>query len=289
MLRIKYNQSMEKILSNFIKTSLQEDIRKGDITSIACIDKEKRGKAKLIAKESCIIAGLKIAKSIYHTVDSNLVFKPCVKDGNEIKKNDIIFSISGNQQAILASERLVLNCMQRMSGISTKTRQFVNKVKDLNVTILDTRKTCPSIRFIDKQAVKIGGAENHRNGLYDAIMIKDNHSDFSGGVRQAISRCKNYLESNKIKNIPIIVESRNLQELKEIIQIGGVDRILLDNFSIEKTKKAVKIVNQKIPLESSGNISLKNVREYALCGVNCISIGSLTHSVKSIDLSMRCI
>ena len=284
MLHIKYNQSMEKILSNFIKTSLQEDIRKGDITSIACIDK-KRGKAKLIAKESCIIAGLKIAKSIYHTVDNNLVFKPCVKDGQKIKKNDIIFSISGNQQAILASERLVLNCMQRMSGISTKTRKFVNKVKDLNVTILDTRK-CPSIRFIDKQAVKIGGAENHRNGLYDAIMIKDNHSDFSGGVKQAISRCKNYLESNKIKNI-FTVESRNLQELKEIIQIGGVDRILLDNFSIEKQKK-LKIVNQKI-LESSENISIKNVREYALCGVNYISIGSLTHSVKSVDLSMRCI
>ncbi|MAQ31513.1 MAG: nicotinate-nucleotide diphosphorylase (carboxylating) [Flavobacteriales bacterium] len=280
---------MEQILSDFIKTSFQEDLRKGDITSIACIDKKKKGTAKLIAKESCIIAGLKIAQSIYHTLDKNLIFKPIVKDGQKINKNDIIFSISGNQQAILASERLVLNCMQRMSGIATKTRKFVDEIKDLNVTILDTRKTCPSIRFIDKKAVKIGGAENHRNGLYDAIMIKDNHSDFSGGVKQAISRCKNYLESNRLNDIPIIVESRNLHELKEIIKIGGVDRILLDNFSIEKTKKAVKIVNQKIPLESSGNMSLKNVRKYALCGVNFISVGALTHSVKSIDLSMKCI
>ena len=212
-----------------------------------------------------------------------LNFQPFCKDGDDLKKQDVVFTISGNQHAILATERLVLNCIQRMSGIATKTNQFVNTVGNLNTIILDTRKTCPGIRFLDKQAVKIGGGKNHRNGLYDVIMIKDNHIDFSGGVKNAIQNAHKYLKKKKIN---IIIEARNMKELYEILDYGGVDRILLDNFTIEETKKAVKIINKSYPIESSGNITINNVRKYALCGVDYISIGSLTHSVQNIDLSM---
>lgn len=279
---------MDKIINDFIKKSLAEDIGEGDITSEACIDKNARGKAQLIAKENCQIAGIDIAEKIYYLYDKKLIFTPFKKDGETIKKNDIIFSIFGNQHSILATERLVLNCMQRMSGIATKTRKFVNKIRDLNTVILDTRKTSPSIRFLEKKAVKIGGGENHRHGLYDVIMIKDNHIDFSGGIPNAIKNCHTHLEKSE-KKIKIIIEVRNLTELNQVLNSGGVDRILLDNFSIRKTKEAVDIINSKYETESSGNIGLHNIREYALCGVNYISIGNLTHSIKSIDLSMRCI
>tara|TARA_B100000945_G_C20287988_1_gene551947 strand:+ start:48 stop:887 length:840 start_codon:yes stop_codon:yes gene_type:complete len=279
---------MDKIINDFIKKSLVEDLGNGDATSIACINKEATGKAQLIAKESCKIAGINIAKKIFYSYDKNLVFNALKKDGDTIEKNEIIFIISGNQRSILATERLVLNCMQRMSGVATKTQKYVHAIKDLNTQILDTRKTCPSIRFLDKMAVKIGGAKNHRYGLYDMIMIKDNHVDFSGGIHNAIKNCHKYLKKKK-KKMQIIVEVRSLKELQQVIKIGGVDRILLDNFNINQTKKAVDIVNQKYPLESSGNIQLKNVREYAMCGVDYISIGGLTHSIKSIDLSMKSI
>ena len=279
---------MDKIINDFIKKSLAEDIGGGDITSQACIDTDALGKAQLIAKENCQIAGIDIAAKIYSLYDKKLDFKSFKKDGETIKKNDIIFSIFGNQQSILATERLVLNCMQRMSGIATKTRKFVDKIHDLNTVILDTRKTSPSIRFLEKAAVKIGGGENHRHGLYDVIMIKDNHIDFSGGIPNAIKNCSEYLETNG-GGMKIIIEVRNLTELNQVLNSGGVDRILLDNFSILKTKEAVDIINSKYETESSGNIGLNNVREYALCGVNYISIGNLTHSIKSIDLSMQCI
>jgi len=279
---------MDKIINDFIKKSLAEDIGGGDITSQACIDTDALGKAQLIAKENCQIAGIDIAAEIYSLYDKKLDFKSFKKDGETIKKNDIIFSIFGNQQSILATERLVLNCMQRMSGIATKTRKFVDKIHDLNTVILDTRKTSPSIRFLEKAAVKIGGGENHRHGLYDVIMIKDNHIDFSGGIPNAIKNCSEYLETNG-GGMKIIIEVRNLTELNQVLNSGGVDRILLDNFSILKTKEAVDIINSKYETESSGNIGLNNVREYALCGVNYISIGNLTHSIKSIDLSMQCI
>jgi len=280
---------MNKIIDDFIKRSIEEDIGNGDITSIACVKKNQYGQAKLIAKEDCKIAGIKIAKKIYSFYDNQLKFLTFFQDGSNVKKGDVIFEISGYQRSILATERLVLNCMQRMSGIATKTEKFIQEIKDLNTVILDTRKTCPSIRFLDKEAVKIGGGVNHRAGLYDAIMIKDNHIDFSGGIKNAIQNCTTYLQKSGLKKIQTIIEVRNIQELRHVLNIGNIDRILLDNFSIENTKKAVTLINKKYLIESSGNISLNNVREYALCGVDYISVGDLTHSIKSIDLSMLCI
>ncbi|MBF25387.1 MAG: nicotinate-nucleotide diphosphorylase (carboxylating) [Flavobacteriales bacterium] len=279
---------MDKIINDFIKKSLEEDIGHGDITSQACISKNAIGSAKMIAKDNCIIAGINIAKKIFNYFDKELQFHHFTEDGKEVNIKDVIFEITGKQQAILATERLVLNCMQRMSGIATKTRSFINQVQDLNTVLLDTRKTCPSIRFLDKEAVRIGGAQNHRHGLYDVIMIKDNHIDFSGGISNAIKNCHKHLKKIK-KDIKIIIEVRDLDELNQVLISGGVDRILLDNFSLQRTKLAVDIINGKYEIESSGNINLQTVRGYALCGVNYISIGNLTHSIKSIDLSMRSI
>ena len=279
---------MDKKMKDFIKNALFEDLGNGDITSLACINKESRGKIQIIAKEPCQIAGIEIVKYIYHTYDSNIELDLYVQDGESVKKNNVILEAYGRNHSLLATERLILNCMQRMSGIATKTHHFVEQVKDLGTIILDTRKTCPGIRFLDKMAVKIGGGQNHRNGLYDMIMIKDNHIDFSGGIKHAINNCQNYLTNNNSKT-KIIIEVRTLKELYDVVRLGGIDRILLDNFSIKKTRKAVEIVNQRYPLESSGNIRLNNVRNYALCGVEYISIGALTHSIKNIDLSMICI
>ena len=275
---------MKNILEDFIKKSLQEDVGQGDLTSNACITKQSIGIAKLITKEACYISGINLAQHIYQFYDKQLIFKSITNEGQFVKKNETIFTVQGSKHAILATERLVLNCMQRMSGITTKTRKFVKAVEKYNVKILDTRKTCPTIRFLDKEAVRLGGGHNHRFGLYDAMMIKDNHIDFSGGIENAIKNCQ--LFNKKTNRVPIIVEVRNFKELNKVLQIGGIDRILLDNFSIKMTKAAVKKVNNLIPLESSGDINIKNVKEYAKCGVNFISIGSLTHSVKSIDLSM---
>jgi len=279
---------MQNIINDFIKRSLLEDVGSGDITSLACIKKNTKGKIKLITKESCFISGLFLAKKIYNFYDKKIQFSPEVNDGDQLKKNDVIFTVKGDQHNILATERLILNCMQRMSGITTKTKMFVERIKDLNTIILDTRKTCPGIRFLDKMAVKIGGGENHRYGLYDCIMIKDNHIDFSGGIEKAIRNCREYLKSEN-KKIKIIIEVRDIKELNKVLKYGQVDRIILDNFSIQDTQTAIKIVNHQYPLESSGNIDINNIREYAMCGVNFISIGSLTHSVKNIDLSMVCI
>ena len=280
---------MNEMTTDFIKRSIEEDIGEGDITSIACIDNTTLGKAQLITKENCKIAGVELVKNIYSFYDKNLHFSPCCKDGENLKKGNVVFELSGNQRSILATERLVLNCMQRMSGIATKTQKFIRKIKDLNTIILDTRKTCPSIRFLDKEAVKIGGANNHRKGLYDTVMIKDNHIDFAGGIENAIIRSEQYLKNNKLTKIKVIIEVRSLKELNTVLRFGKINRILLDNFSVQKTKQAVKIVNKKYPLETSGNITLNNVRDYAMCGVDYISIGNLTHSIKNIDLSMTCI
>lgn len=276
---------MEKLIKDFIKKSLEEDIGKGDLTSNACIKKEAIGEAKLITKESCYISGIKLAKKIYSFYDQKLIFSPNIQDGEFAKKNEVVFKIYGNKRAILATERLILNCMQRMSSITTKTKKFVKEVENHNVKILDTRKTCPSIRFLDKEAVKLGGGYNHRFGLFDVMMIKDNHIDFAGGIENAIKKCQTLNKKNN-KKIPIIVEVRNMDELNKVLSIGGINRILLDNFSIQMTKSAVKKVNKTIPLETSGNINIKNVKKYAKCGINFISIGDLTHSVKSVDLSM---
>ena len=276
---------MKKIIKDFIKKSLEEDLGQGDLTSNACISKEAIGQAKLIAKEDCYISGLNLTQHIYQFYDKNLIFKSNINEGEFVQKNNIIFTVKGKKHTILATERLILNCMQRMSGITTKTRDFVKAVEKYNVKILDTRKTCPTIRFLDKEAVRLGGAHNHRVGLYDVMMIKDNHIDFSGGIENAIKKCQIFNEKTN-KKIPVIIEVRNLSELNTVLKVGGVNRILLDNFSIKMTKAAVDKVNNVIPLESSGNINIKNVKGYAKCGVNFISIGSLTHSVKSVDLSM---
>jgi len=278
---------MDTYIKEFIERCAIEDIGDGDHTSLACIDVDTIGHADIIAKEDCIIAGIIFATQIFHYFDKNTNIKCHASDGELVKKNNIIMSISGSKKLILSLERIVLNCMQRMSGIASNTYLFVKQVEGLNVKILDTRKTCPSIRFMDKQAVKIGGGTNHRDGLYDAMMIKDNHIDFCGGIINAIRQCNKYL-LQRTKKMKIIIEVRNFNELETVLNYGNIDRILLDNFNVNDTKKAVKIVNKKFPLESSGNINIHNVKKYGLCGVNYISIGALTHSVKSCDLSLTC-
>ncbi len=277
---------MEKLIKDFIKKSLEEDIGKGDLTSNACIKKEAIGEAKLITKESCYISGINLAKKIYSFYDEKLIFSPNIQDGEFAKKNEVVFKIYGNKRAILATERLILNCMQRMSSITTKTKKFVKEVENHNVKILDTRKTCPSIRFLDKEAVKLGGGYNHRFGLFDVMMIKDNHIDFAGGVAEAIRKTKQYLKE-KNKHLEIIVEARNLEEVHEVLSEGGVKRILLDNFDYETTKKAVEIIGNKCQTESSGGITEKTISEYAKCGVDYISVGALTHSISNFDLSLK--
>tara|TARA_Y100000589_G_scaffold131563_2_gene125343 strand:+ start:41635 stop:42483 length:849 start_codon:yes stop_codon:yes gene_type:complete len=276
---------MNTKINNFIKNALLEDIGNEDITSIACIDKKSDGTAQLITKENCFIAGINFAKQIYQFYDKKIKFNPIKLDGEYVKSKSTIFTIHGNTHSILATERLVLNCMQRMSGIATKTNQFIEKVKDLDTVILDTRKTCPNMRFLDKKSVELGGGTNHRNRLDDFIMIKDNHIDFSGGIEKAIKSCQHYIKKTK-KKIKVVIEARNINEVNQIIKYGFVDRILLDNFNIVETRKAVEKINKKFEIESSGNININNVRDYALCGVDFISIGSLTHSIKNVDLSM---
>ena len=278
---------MDSYIKEFIDRCAIEDIGNGDHTSMACIDVNASGHANVIAKEDCIIAGISFTKEIFNYFDKKTKIKCHAKDGDLIKKNTIIMTISGGKQLILSLERMVLNCMQRMSGIASNTYLFVKEVRDLNVTILDTRKTCPSIRFMDKEAVKIGGGKNHREGLYDVMMIKDNHIDFCGGITSAIDKCNKYLIHIE-KKMKIIIEVRDFNELNTVLKFGKIDRILLDNFSVDDTKKAVKIVDKKYPLESSGNIDIHNVKQYGHCGVNYISIGALTHSVKSCDISLIC-
>lgn len=276
---------MNNQISEFIKNALNEDVYSGDVTSLACLDENTMGEIKLIAKDDCYISGLKLANHIYNFFDNKVVPSFFFHDGDFVKKNSVVFSAVGKQRSLLATERLILNCMQRMSGITTKTKKIVEEIKGTNVKILDTRKTCPNIRFLDKLAVKLGGGFNHRFGLYDQMMIKENHIDFCGGIEKSIKKCVNY---NKLKGnkIPIIIEVRNIEELQKVLNVGGVNRIILDNFNIKMTKEAVRLTNSKISLESSGNITIENIRKYAECGVNYISVGSLTHSVKSIDLSM---
>ena len=275
----------KKILKDFIKRSIQEDIKDGDHTSICCISEKKEGTANLISKQNAIVAGVELAKEIFYYYDNNLKIDVFKKDSQEITNGETILRISGNIRSILAMERLVLNCMQRMSGIATKTKRINELISDYDVKILDTRKTTPNIRFLEKWAVKIGGGYNHRMGLYDAILIKDNHIDYSKGISFSVKNAINY--SKKIKNLPIIVEVRNLKELKEIIKFKAISRIILDNFKINEIKEAVNIVSKKLPLEVSGNINETNVINYAKTGVDFISIGALTHSVNNIDLSLK--
>ena len=274
------------MLDEFIRKSLQEDIGDGDHSTLACIPADAKGKAKLLVKEKGIIAGIEVAKRIYELVDPSLDLVVYKKDGDTVEVGDIVFHVSGSSQAILTSERLVLNCMQRMSGIATQTNQVLQVIEGCNTKVLDTRKTTPGIRFLEKWAVKIGGGENHRFGLYDMIMLKDNHIDYAGGIKNAIEKTKKYLSDSK-RTLKIEIEVRSLAELQEVIQIGGVDRIMLDNFTPEKLKEALELIPASYETEASGGITIENIRPYAETGVQFISIGALTHSVKGLDLSLK--
>ena len=278
----QFQKELELIISNAIR----EDVGDGDHSSLACIPASAQGKAKLLVKDEGIIAGVEFAKMIFHYVDKDMKVETFINDGERVKYGDVVFHVSGSSQSILKAERLVLNSMQRMSAIATKTKMFVDLLEGTNTKILDTRKTTPGIRAIEKWAVKIGGGENHRFALYDMIMLKDNHNDFAGGIPQAIAKTKQYL-IDKNKDLKIIVEARNLDEVQQILDAGGVYRILLDNFDYETTKKAVQMIGTQCLTESSGNINEKTIRNYAECGVNYISSGALTHSVYNMDLSLK--
>ena len=274
------------MLDEFIQKSLQEDIGDGDHSTLACIPAEAKGKAKLLVKEKGIIAGIEVAKRIYELVDPTLDLVVYKKDGDTVEVGDIVFHVTGSSQAILTSERLVLNCMQRMSGIATQTNLVLQVIEGCKTKILDTRKTTPGIRFLEKWAVKIGGGENHRFGLYDMIMLKDNHIDYAGGIKNAIEKTKKYLNDSK-RSLKIEIEVRSLEELQEVLQIGGVDRIMLDNFTPKRLKEALELIPESYETEASGGITVDNIRPYAETGVQYISIGALTHSVKGLDLSLK--
>jgi nicotinate-nucleotide pyrophosphorylase (carboxylating) len=281
-------EQFEKELELIIANAIREDVGEGDHTSLSCIPVNAQGKAKLLVKEAGIIAGVEFAKQVFKTVDADLKIETLINDGAKVQFGDIVLYVSGSSQSILKAERLVLNAMQRMSAIATKTRFFADLLVGTKTKVLDTRKTTPGIRAIEKWAVKIGGGENHRFALYDMIMIKDNHIDFSGGVSQAIEQTKTYLAKNNL-DIKIIVEARSLEEIQEILDCGGVYRILIDNFNYEDTRKAVALIGDACLTESSGGINEETIRKYAECGVDYISSGALTHSVYNMDLSLKAV
>jgi nicotinate-nucleotide pyrophosphorylase (carboxylating) len=275
-------------LKGIIENGIREDIGPGDYSSLACIPSSAKGKAKLLVKDQGIIAGVAFAKMIFHHVDPNLFVEIFIEDGAPVAYGDVVFHVSGSSQSILKAERLVLNSMQRMSAIATKTNNYVKLLEGTKTKVLDTRKTTPGFRAAEKWAVKIGGGENHRFALYDMIMLKDNHNDFAGGITSAIAKTKAYLSENNL-DLKIIVEARNLDEIKEILQSDGVYRILIDNFNYHDTREAVRLIGGQCLTESSGNINEKTIRNYADCGVDYISSGALTHSVYNMDLSLKAI
>ena len=281
-------EQFDSEVKGIIENAIREDVGDGDHSSLACIPENARGRAKLLVKDKGIIGGVNFAKKVFAYVDKNLKLDVRIQDGSEVTFGDVVMYVEGASQSILKAERTVLNAMQRMSAIATKTRMFVDLIKGTKTKILDTRKTTPGIRVLEKWAVKIGGGENHRFALYDMIMLKDNHIDFAGGITKAIDMTKQYLEETG-KNLLIMVEARNLAEVEEILKNDGVYRILLDNFDYEDTRKAVKLIGNKCLTESSGNINEETIRHYAECGVNYISCGALTHSVYNMDLSLKAI
>ncbi|WP_333601430.1 carboxylating nicotinate-nucleotide diphosphorylase [Flavobacterium sp.] len=280
------DQQFQRELDIIIQNGIREDIGPGDFSSLACIPDTAKGRAKLLVKDTGIIAGVAFAKMVFENVDPTLEMETFIEDGSLVKHGDVVFHVSGSSQSILKAERLLLNSMQRMSAIATKTNQYVKLLEGTKTKILDTRKTTPGFRACEKWAVKIGGGENHRFALYDMIMLKDNHNDFAGGITQAITKTKAFLKHNHL-DLKIIVEARNLDEIKEILENEGVYRILIDNFNFEDTRKAVALIGDKCLTESSGNINEKTIRDYAECGVDYISSGALTHSVYNMDLSLK--
>jgi nicotinate-nucleotide pyrophosphorylase (carboxylating) len=273
-------------LDIIIQNGIREDVGSGDYSSLACIPNTAKGNAKLLVKDTGIIAGVAFAKMIFENIDSTLKLEIFINDGEIVKHGDVVFHVSGSSLSILKAERLVLNSMQRMSAIATKTNHYVTLLEGTKTKILDTRKTTPGFRACEKWAVKIGGGQNHRFALYDMIMLKDNHIDFAGGITKAILKTKEFLKQNNL-DLQLVVEARNLDEIKEILENNGIYRILIDNFNFEDTQKAVALIGEKCLTESSGNINEKTIRQYAECGVNYISSGALTHSVHNMDLSLK--
>ncbi len=288
-MKLQKKQNLDKqLVDDFINRALAEDVGDGDHTSLATIPAGTQGKAKLLVKDTGVLAGVELAHEIFLIVDPELKINTYIQDGASIKPGDVVLDVQGSVHAILKAERLVLNCMQRMSGIATKTREVCDLLEGTNTRVLDTRKTTPGLRYLEKWAVQIGGGVNHRFGLYDMILIKDNHVDYSGGIKQAIYNAQHYLKAEN-KKLPIEIEVRNLSELDEALQAGGIDRIMLDNFNLTDLKQAVDIIGGRYATEASGGITAETIADYAACGVDYISVGALTHSVKSLDLSLKAV
>ena len=273
-------------VDDLIELAIREDIGDGDHSSLSCIPHNERGRMKLLVKQEGILAGVEVAQRVLKRLDPEVKFEQLLEDGARIKPGDIAFYVEGRLISLLQAERILLNIMQRMSGVATQTAIYVKELEGLKTKVLDTRKTTPGMRVLDKMAVKLGGGENHRIGLFDMVILKDNHIDFAGGILKAIPRVREYLKE-KGKNIPIEVEVRSLDDIRDVFAAGGCDRIMLDNFTPEMTREAVKLIDGRIEIESSGGITLKNLREYAECGVDFISVGALTHQIKSLDLSLK--
>ncbi len=277
---------MREDLIPFLQRAFAEDIGDGDHTTLSSIPTDAMGKSRLIIKEAGVVAGVEVAHEVFHYFDPELKVTEFIKDGSEVKPGDIVFEVEGRVQSLLQTERLMLNIMQRMSGIATVTRKYVKELEGTQTRVLDTRKTTPGMRLLEKEAVKLGGGVNHRIGLYDMILLKDNHVDFAGGIENAIHRAQDYLKA-KGKDLKIEIEVRSLEELERVMNVGGVDRIMLDNFDLRTTREAVKRIDGKYETESSGGITFTTLRQYAECGVDFISVGALTHSVKSLDISFK--
>ncbi|HYX08773.1 MAG TPA: carboxylating nicotinate-nucleotide diphosphorylase [Bacteroidales bacterium] len=278
----------KELLDQFIDHALIEDVGDGDHSSLACIPEKAEGSSKLLIKQKGILAGVDVAEFIFRKLEPSIQIEILIGDGEKVTTGDISFIVTGKIQTLLKAERLVLNIMQRMSGIATHTRQYADMLKDYHTTVLDTRKTTPGMRMLDKEAVRLGGGENHRMGLYDMIMLKDNHIDFAGGIEKAISKTRAYLKE-KNKSLKIEIEVRSLDNVKKVLATGGIDRIMFDNFTPEDTKKAVELIDGRFETESSGMINLDTVTKYAASGVDYVSVGALTHQIKSLDMSLKAI
>ena len=273
-------------VEELIELAIKEDIGDGDHTSLCCIPAEERGRMRLLCKQEGIIAGIEVAQMVLNRLDPEMDFEQLLEDGTRVKVGDVAFYVSGRLQSLLQAERILLNIMQRMSGVATQTAVYADRLEGLKTKVLDTRKTTPGMRVLDKMAVKIGGGENHRIGLFDMILLKDNHIDFAGGVEQALTKCREYLARTG-RNLKIEIEVRTLDNIDEVFAAGGADRIMLDNFSLEMTREAVKRIAGRCEIESSGGITLDTLRDYAECGVDFVSVGALTHQIKSLDMSLK--
>jgi nicotinate-nucleotide pyrophosphorylase (carboxylating) len=276
----------EQFIDDIIDLAIREDIGDGDHTSLACIPHDAAGKMQLLVKQEGVVAGVEVAKRIFQKLDKSITIDVRIADGTCVKVGDVVFYATGRVISLLQAERLALNFMQRMSGVATQTAAYAKELQGLKTKVIDTRKTTPGMRVLDKMAVTLGGGGNHRMGLYDMILIKDNHVDFSGGIVQAVKNAQNYLKKTG-RNLPIEVEVRSLSDIEKVLALGGVHRIMLDNFSLENTRKAVEMIGGKYEIESSGGITLATLRQYAECGVDYISVGALTHQIKSLDLSLK--